>query len=114
MQNMGVANIWKVFRSLKWIRKPRKFTKENRAQKPSPEEIPTFKSRKDYKETKTEKGESEDYLKEEKVVNFISGFWKLEQNESKVTIQHNTREVAGDHDKSSVCGIEKLEANEEF
>ena len=73
MQNMGVANIWKVFKIIEMNKETQKVYREQ-SSKPSPEEIPTLKSRKDYKEAKKEKGESEDYLKEEKGVNFISGF----------------------------------------
>ena len=76
MQNMGVANIWKVFKIIEMNKETQKVYKGELSSKPSPEEIPTLKNRKDYKEAKKEKGESEDYLKEEKGVNFISGFLK--------------------------------------
>lgn len=33
----------------------------------------------------------------------------MEQDESTVTIRYNTREMADDLDKSSICGIVELE-----
>lgn len=55
-----------------------KVYREEKSSKPSPKEIPTLKSRKDYKEAKKEKEESEDCLKEEEGVNSISDFLKIE------------------------------------
>lgn len=77
MQNTAVSNIWKVFKIIEMNKETQKVYKGEQSSKPSPEEIPTLKSRKDYKETKKEKGESEDCLKEEGGVNFISGFLKI-------------------------------------